>query len=126
MANWTPDGFIGALFKTLGMHVPPPQGVQSPARWGDRDWIGEQFGDSAASIDFAPRSFVFRYRSPQHFVDYFRTYYGPMHKAFLALDESGQKALQADLLELVQQFNTATDGSMRVPSVYAQIVIARA
>lgn len=125
MANWTPDGFIGRLFKTLGGRVPPPAGVSSPALWGSTPWLNEAFGSQARGIAVTEQAFVFRYRSPQDFVDFFRTYYGPVHKAFLALDASGQAALQDDLLALVGQFNTATDGSMRVPSAYAEVVIER-
>lgn len=126
MANWTPDGFIGNLFKALGTHVAPPQGVRSPALWGSTPWINDVFAGKARSLTINERSFVFRYRSPEEFVDFFRTYYGPVHKAFLALDPSARTALQADLIALVGRFNTATDGSMRVPSAYAEIVIAKA
>ena len=126
MANWTADGFIGHVFKTLGRHIAPPPGVQSPARWGARDWIETEFGGHASSVSYSPSSFVFRYRSPEHFVDFFRTFYGPVHKAFLALEPARQEALQADLLATVKTFNTATDGSMRVPSDYAEIVVTKA
>lgn len=126
LANWTPDGFIGHLFKTLGQHVAPPAGVKSPAQWGDRAWVEDAFGGPAGRLDFMPRNFVFRYRSPEHFTDFFRTYYGPVHKAFLALDPPQQDALQSDLLALVQRFNSATDGTMRVCAEYAEIVITRA
>ncbi len=125
MANWTPSGFIGQVFKTLGGHVAPPAGVKSPALWGTRDWIDEHFGAGAAEISFTPKDFVFRYRSPEHFVDIFRTYYGPVHKAFLALGENGD-GLERDLLDTIARFNTATDGTMRVPSEYAEIIIRRA
>lgn len=126
MANWTPEGFIGSLFKTLGKHLPPPAGVSSPALWGSKPWIKEVFASKAGAATINDRAFVFRYRSPQDFVDFFRTYYGPVHKAFLALDSAGRTALEADLLALIGRFNTATDGSMRVPSDYAEIVITRA
>ena len=126
LANWTPGGFIGQLFKTLGRHVPPPPGVHSPALWGTRGWIDEAMGGHAASIAFLPRNFIFRYRSPDHFVDVFRTFYGPVHKAFLALDAERQAALNADLHATIAQFNTAADGSMRVPSEYAEIVVVKA
>jgi SAM-dependent methyltransferase len=125
LANWTPEGFIGALFKTLGGHVAPPPGVKSPALWGTGDWIGATFGARTSRIDVTPRQFVFRYRSPAHFVEVFRTYYGPVHKAFLALGDTGGKALEADMLALIGRFNTATDGTMRVPSDYAEIVMTR-
>src|SRR5215813_13276578 len=84
LANWTPQGFIGQLFKTLGKHMPPPAGVKSPALWGTQARLNEMFA-AAKSIDAQPRMFVFRYKSPQHFLDVFRTYYGPTHKAFGAL-----------------------------------------
>ncbi len=126
LANWTPDGFIGQVFKTLGRHVAPPSGVSSPALWGSRPWIEEMFSGAARSIAIADRAFVFRYRSPDHFVEFFRTYYGPMHKAFLALDQSGQAALSTDLKATIARFNTSTDGSMRAPSDYAEIVISKA
>ncbi len=126
LANWTPEGFIGQVFKTLGRHVAPPAGVASPALWGTRPFIEQHFGPQARDIRVEQRNFVFRYRSPEHFLDIFRTYYGPMHKAFLALDQAGQAALGADLLAAIAEFNTATDGTMRVPSAYAQIVVAKA
>ncbi|MEM7426604.1 MAG: class I SAM-dependent methyltransferase [Pseudomonadota bacterium] len=125
MANWTPAGFIGQLFKTLGKHVAPPAGVQSPANWGNQDWITETFGADAANIDVTPRNFVFRYASPAAFVEFFRTYYGPVHKAFLALDTAGQQALEQDILATVATFNTAEDGSMKVPSEYLELIITR-
>ncbi len=126
MANWTPDGFIGEVFKTLGRHIAPPAGVSSPALWGTKAWIEQQFGPSAAKITLEPKSFTFRYRSPEHFMDIFRTYYGPVHKAFLALAPEGQAELTRDLLSLIASLNTATDGSMRVPSAYAEIVMTKA
>ncbi|MCL4768083.1 MAG: methyltransferase domain-containing protein [Hyphomicrobiaceae bacterium] len=126
MANWTPEGFIGQLFKTLGKHVAPPAGVNSPALWGSRPWIEEVFAGRSRSIAINDRDFVFRYSSPDHFVDFFRTYYGPVHKAFLALDARGQTALAADLHATIARFNTASDGSMRVPSAYAEIIVTKA
>lgn len=126
LANWTPDGFIGQLFKTIGRHAPPPPNVKSPALWGSREWIEETFRPKARSMTIEARAFVFRYPTPQHFVDFFRTWYGPVHKAFLALDRTGQTALEDDLLSLVAQFNTATDGSMRVPSAYAETIVTTA
>ncbi len=126
MANWTPEGFIGQVFKTLGRHIAPPAGVSSPALWGTKAWIEQHFGPKALKVALADKAFVFRYRSPEHFMDVFRTYYGPVHKAFLTLDASGQAALAKDLMATIASFNTATDGTMRVPSAYAQIVITRA
>jgi ubiquinone/menaquinone biosynthesis C-methylase UbiE len=124
LANWTPDGFIGQLFKTLGKHLPPPAGVKSPALWGTRGRLDEMFG-KAGSIDAQPRMFVFRYKSPEHWLDVFKTYYGPMYKAFGALDAEKQKALAADLIALVAQFNRATDGTVAVRSEYLEIVVTK-
>lgn len=125
MANWTPESFIGQLFKTLGKHIAPPAGVKSPGLWGSREWITERFGPHSQTVSYTLKNFVFRYRSPDHFVDYFRTFYGPMQKAFLALDATGQDALARDLHALIAAFNTATDGSVRIPSEYAEIVVTK-
>ncbi len=125
MANWTPEGFIGQLFKTLGKHIAPPPGVTSPAVWGTREWLGETFGSDAEVISVTTKMFNFRYRSPAHFVEYFRTFYGPVHKAFLAFDAEGQKTLERDILATIERFDVAIDGSMNVPSEYSEIIIAR-
>jgi hypothetical protein len=124
MANWTPEGFIGQLFKTLGKHLPPPAGVKSPALWGTRARLDEMFG-KAGEIDAQPRMFVFRYRSPEHWLEVFKTFYGPMLKAFAALDATKQAALRSDLLMLVGQFNRATDGTVAVRSEYLEVVITK-
>jgi ubiquinone/menaquinone biosynthesis C-methylase UbiE len=125
LANWTPEGFIGQLFKTLGKYLPPPAGVKSPALWGTRTRIAEMFGPSALAIKAEPRNFVFRYRSPEHFLDIFKSYYGPMLKAFAALDAANQQGLRNDLLALIGQMNRAEDGTMIVPSEYLEIVITK-
>ena len=118
------EGFIGQLFKTLGSHCAAAR-REFPAQWGSRAWIEEVFG-GRQSITINDRAFVFRYRSPEHFVEFFRTYYGPVHKAFLALDHSGQAALAPDLHTTIGRFNTATDGSMRAPFGYAEVIISKA
>lgn len=123
LANWTPPGFIGELFKLIGRYVPPPAGVKSAALWGTEDRLRELFGESIATLDTSHRNFVFRYRTPQHWLDTFRTYYGPMQKAFGAVDAAQQEALAADLLYLVRQFNRADDGAMVVPGEYLEAVI---
>jgi ubiquinone/menaquinone biosynthesis C-methylase UbiE len=125
LANWTPDGFIGQVFKTLGKYLPPPAGVKSPALWGTEARIAEMFGASASDIRSEPRHFMFRYRSPAHFIEVFKTYYGPVLKAFAALDTDKQDALERDLLALITTLNRAEDGTMVVASEYLEIVIAR-
>src|SRR6201999_3761512 len=101
LANWTPEGFIGQLFKTIGNHLPPPAGVRSPAIWGTRDWLNSTFGGKASSIAVVSRQFSFRYRSPRHFLGLFREYYGPVLKAFEALDTAGRDALARAVIDLI-------------------------
>jgi ubiquinone/menaquinone biosynthesis C-methylase UbiE len=125
LANWTPDGFIGQMFKTIGKHLPPPTGVKSPALWGTYEWIENAFGAEASSLLAEPRNYVFRYRSAQHFLDVFRQYYGPMLKAFEALDERSRAALAGDILDLIGRFNRSGDTTMVVPSEYLEVVITR-
>jgi SAM-dependent methyltransferase len=124
LTNWTPTGFVGRMFKIVGRHVPPPAGVRSPLEWGTEDRVSELF--DGHRVVATAREFLFRYRSPQHWVDTFRTYYGPTLKAFAALDDACQTALERDLLELARSSNTATNGTLRVPSEYLEIVVTRA
>jgi ubiquinone/menaquinone biosynthesis C-methylase UbiE len=125
LANWTPPGFIGQVFKTLGKYLPSPPGVKSPALWGTRARLDEMFAAQASDIVAEPRMFVFRYRSPEHWLDVFKTFYGPMLKAFAALEPNAQGALTGDLLALVGQFNRASDGTMAVHSEYLEVVIKK-
>jgi len=125
LANWTPEGFIGQLFKTIAKHLPPPTGVRSPAVWGTQSFLQSTFGAAASAIAAEPRRFVFRYRSAPHFLDVFRTYYGPVLKAFEALGEKGSKALSSDIIELVGRFNASGDTTMVVPSEYLEVVVTR-
>jgi ubiquinone/menaquinone biosynthesis C-methylase UbiE len=125
LANWTPTGFIGQLFKTIGKHMPPPAGVKSPALWGTRERIAELFDAQASAIRVAERNFAFRYRSPQHWLEVFKTYYGPVLRTFAALDADRQAALARDLLSLVAEFNRSGNGTMVAPSAYLEIVIER-
>lgn len=124
LANWTPDGFIGQLLKMVGGYVPPPQGVQSPSLWGTEAFIRDQFGE-AAELTINKREFAFRYSSPAQWLDIFRTYYGPTHKAFLALDENGAQNLQSDIMALISEHNRSGDQSMVVPSSYLEIVVKK-
>ena len=125
LANWTPDGFIGQLFKTLGKYLPPPAGAKSPALWGMQTRIDEMFGSSAREITAQRRHFVFRYRSPEHFLEIFRTYYGPVLKAFAALDTGKQDSLKRDILALIATLNRSGDATMVVPSEYLEVVVTR-
>jgi ubiquinone/menaquinone biosynthesis C-methylase UbiE len=125
LANWTPEGFIGQVFKTLGKYLPPPPGAKSPALWGTRARLDELFGDQAASIKAEPRMFNFRYRSPDHFLDVFKTFYGPVLKAFAALDAPTRENLRNDLHALIVRMNKSGDATMVLPSEYFEVVIAR-
>ena len=125
LANWTPEGFIGQMFKTIGKYLPPPTGVKSPAIWGTRSWVETTFRAAASTIAAEPRHFVFRYRSAQHFLEIFRTYYGPMLKAFEALEGGSRKTLARDIIDLVGRFNTSGDQTMVVPSEYLEVVITK-
>ena len=125
LANWTPDGFIGQMFKTIGKHLPPPAGLKSPALWGTAEWMEKAFGAESSALKAEPRNFVFRYRSPQHFLDVFRDYYGPMLKAFEALNAAGRKALSQDIIELIGRFNTSGDGTVVVPGEYLEVVVTK-
>lgn len=125
MANWTPHGFIGHVFKTIGKHVPPPAGLKSPALWGTEAYLQELFGDQAAHISAERKSYKFRFASPQHWLQVFRDCYGPTLKAFSALDAAGRKALEQDLLELLNRMNTAGPASLVVPSEYLEVVISK-
>ncbi len=124
LANWTPEGFIGQLLRTLGKHVPPPAGVQSPALWGAEAHLRSLFGDGA-SVAVTKRIFNFRYRSAAHFIDVFRSWYGPVHKAFAALPAEQGAALERDLTELLNSLNRAGPESLVVPSEYVEVVATR-
>jgi ubiquinone/menaquinone biosynthesis C-methylase UbiE len=125
LTNWTPDGFIGQMFKTLGKYLPPPAAAKSPLLWGTRARLTEMFGPASTWIKTEPRHFKFRYRSAEHFVEVFRTYYGPMLKAFSALEPSQQMRLEKDLYDLIARMNKAGDGTMVVPSEYLEVVIKK-
>ncbi|MGE0114125.1 MAG: class I SAM-dependent methyltransferase [Steroidobacteraceae bacterium] len=125
LANWTPESFIGQVFKTIGKYVPPAPGVKSPALWGTQARLQELFGGTARSIRTTGRDFTFRYHSPQHWLDVFRTYYGPMNKTYAALDTRQQDALTADLLALIARHNRSGDATLVLPSEYLEVVIER-
>jgi len=125
LANWTPEGFIGQVFKTLGKYLPPPSGAKSPALWGTRAALEEMFNAQSRSIKAEPHLFNFRYRSPEHFLDVFRTFYGPVLKAFAALDTTSQQNLRNDLHALIVRMNKSGDSTMVVPSEYLEVVITR-
>jgi ubiquinone/menaquinone biosynthesis C-methylase UbiE len=125
MANWTPEGFIGELFRTIGKHVPPAPGVKPPARWGTEQGLRELLGDGISNLQITRRFYMFRYRSAQHWLEVFRTYYGPVLKAFAALDAAGQAALEADILALLERYNEGGPETLIVPGEYLEVVATR-
>jgi ubiquinone/menaquinone biosynthesis C-methylase UbiE len=124
LAAWTPEGFLGDLFRLVAKHVPPIPGVRSPLLWGTDAHLGELF-KNATEIRHTARQFAFRYRSAEHWVEIFRAYYGPVHKAFAALDAAGQSALEADLMALLKQADRGGPTGLVVPAEYLETIITR-
>ena len=125
LANWTPESFIGQVFKTIGQYIPPAPGMKSPALWGTKARLEELFDGRASSISATSREFTFRYRSPAHFMDVFRTYYGPINKAFAALEGERQAGFIRDLMALIESRNRSGDATLVLPSEYLEIVVER-
>ncbi len=125
LAAWTPEGFIGELFRIVGAHVPPPAGVPSPLRWGDESHVVALFGPQAEAIRCERRLYNFRYRSAAHWIEIFRRFYGPTHKAFAALDADGQSRLHADLVRLLESRNIGGPDSLVIPGEYLEAVLVR-
>jgi len=123
LANWTPDGFIGELFKVIGAYLPPPAGLKSPALWGTEPHMVELFGARAADIRCVRRDFQFRYASPAHWLQVFRDYYGPTHKAFAALDAPAQTRLADDITSLLMRRNRGGSHSLVVPGEYLEVIV---
>jgi ubiquinone/menaquinone biosynthesis C-methylase UbiE len=125
LANWTPESFIGQLFVTIGKYIPPAKGIKSPALWGTKARVEELFGKTAKEIRTANREFTFRYRSPAHWIEVFRTYYGPMNKTYGALDAGKQAAFTQDVMALMERDNRSGDATLVLPSEYLEVVIER-
>ena len=125
MANWTPEGFIGQLFKVIGRHTPPPAGLKSPALWGSESHLAGLFGTQATKIQVTRKHFKFRYYSAAHFLQVFRDFYGPTYKAFAALDPTQQDQLAKDIAALLDRFNTGGPTSLVVPSEYLEAIITK-
>ena len=127
MANWTPTGFIGQMFKTMSGHVPPPAGMPSPLMWGVEENVRQRFSLGISKLEAKPRMLKFAFPfSPAEVVEHFRLYYGPTQKAFDTLDESKQAALRKDLEELWSSHNNATDGTTSVDAEYLEVIATRA
>lgn len=123
LASWTPDSFIGQLFKTIGRYLPPPAGLKPPSGWGMQSRLAELFPEH--HIAASERVFNFRYRSPAHWLDIFKTYYGPTNRAFAALDREKQAALAADMLALAQTCNRGGADTLIVPSAYLEAIVTK-
>jgi SAM-dependent methyltransferase len=125
MANWTPAGFIGQMFKITGSHVPPPPNVPSPILWGDQKTVPERLS-GVKELTLTPRMITFNYpMTPPEVVEFFRLYYGPTQRAFAALDDERQKPLRADLEKHWSQHDRGTGGSTAVDSEYLEVVAVR-
>jgi ubiquinone/menaquinone biosynthesis C-methylase UbiE len=124
LANWTPESFIGRLFKLMGTYIPPAPGLKSPALWGSRSHLSDLFGPKA-HVAALEKTFTFRYRSPGHWIDVFRSSYGPVHKAFAALPADRAEALETDLYRLLDSVNVAEDGTLVAPSEYLEVVVTK-
>ena len=125
LVNWTPSGFVGQMFRTVGKQVPPPPGVKPQGLWGTEERLSELLGEGVSQLTANRREFVFRFRSPADFTDFFRRNYGPVHKAFEALDDSGREQLQADLTALATTHDRAPGSSVAMPSEYLEAIAIR-
>ena len=126
MGNWTPTGFVGQLFKITAKHVPPPAIMTPPVKWGDEDTVRERFKDGISHLRLTRYLYPFNFPfSPADVIEFFRTYYGPTQKAFAALDDEKQSVLRQDLVQLVIEHNTATDGTTAYTSEYLEVVAVR-
>ncbi len=124
LASWTPDGFIGAMFRTIARHVPPPAGLSSPMLWGTPEHLAEIFGPALADAQSTERVCTFRFASPEEFTAFFRRWYGPTLKAFDALDDDGRAALAHDLTELAREWDRHRDGhGIAIPATYLESVL---
>lgn len=126
LASWTPDGFIGETFRTFARYLPPPAGLEPPMRWGEGAYLRSLFGPAADSIASYRQTALFRYRSAEENVDFFRTHYGPTLRAFEALDPPRQEALRADLVALARRFDrNGGSGPIAIAADYLETVIER-
>jgi len=125
LASWTPEGFIGDLFRLIASYVPPPAGLQSPMLWGTEPRIVELFGPDSTDIRCERRRFNFRYQSAGHWIEVFRNFYGPTHKVYSALDPDRQASLSQDIGTLLERLNVGGARSLVVPSEYLEVVITR-
>jgi ubiquinone/menaquinone biosynthesis C-methylase UbiE len=122
LANWTPTGFVGGMLRTVSKHVPPPAGLHPPGLWGTEQRLDELFAGALSDLSIERRQFVFRFRTADDFVEFFRAHYGPVAKAFEALDEAGREHLHADLAALAAAYGRAAGPSVAIPSEYLEVI----
>jgi SAM-dependent methyltransferase len=122
LANWTPGGFVGEMFRTIAAHVPPPAGLRPPGLWGTEEHLRHLLGDSVSELAITRREFVFRFRSQTEFVRVFRDYYGPVRKAFDGLDERGRARLSVDLAALANRYDRESGPSVALPAEYIEAI----
>jgi SAM-dependent methyltransferase len=125
MVNWAPDSYIGELFKTIGKYVPPPPGIKPPFRWGTEEGLDELLNSGIGSLQTRRRTHVWRFPSARHHVEFMREYYGPLNKAFGALDEAGQEALEGDLISLAERYDRSEDVTVVLHADYLEVVATR-
>lgn len=123
--NWTPEGFGGQILALSAKYVPSPPGLESPLRWGTETGIQSLLGDGLADVQLTPKSLLFRFRSPGHWVEYFRTYFGPVSLTFSILDDKGKASYESDLLNLIDRYNTASDGTAIISGEYLETIATR-
>ena len=125
LASWTPASFVGGMFRTVASRLPPPVGLKPPGLWGTEERVQELLGPTVDRVTFTRRNFVFRFRSPDDFVGFFRANYGPVHKAFEALDEADQQGLHEDFVALARDHDRGTGESIAIPSEYLEVIAVR-
>jgi ubiquinone/menaquinone biosynthesis C-methylase UbiE len=125
LSNWTPDGLMGEVFRTIVKHAPPPVALDPPGLWGVETYVGDLFGDEITSLEVTPRELVMRARSPEHWLGFFRENFGPLKVAFARVGEDGAGPLADDLLEIMRRRNRAGDRALAAPAGYVDIVARR-
>ena len=124
MANWDPSGLTGEISRTIARHIPPPPGIRPP-KWGTEQGLRELFDDEITSLEVTRRSVIWRYRSPEHWLEFFRAHHGPIHRSFASLDGAQQESLARDLLDVVRRFNRSGDETLAAPADYLEVVAIR-
>jgi len=125
MANWIPEGNVGQMFQTISKHAPPPPGIESPLRWGTEDRVRELLGDGVSEISFERRISRQPFRSADHYIEFFRTYFGPTQTAYERVGPEGEEALTDDLRTFLEAANTAGDRAMVLEAEYLQVIATK-